>query len=780
MNSNADDEVLIRRTAKSLLRWCWVPIFLTLGTYLVVLRTILSGARPPSIVYAFMALGVAGLFVLLVRTVHRWEKTRDFSLGVRYTTIPPLATFAVALMIVSSILTVKNVNLTYLFTIRIFWTITIPFITWVSAAFVFERLTSRLPQELRVRYFHLPMRVKLASTLLLLTLFTPTLITTVHYNKEAQILKRINHQVFYQTGEKLISSFEVSSEPVQAALEVLARDASARGMWITRLGPRTLEGEAGSSAGRPADLIADIAKHAPRDGARPETNLLTDRYIHLAVPSRRIEGALIVSQERRKCESLDELDRTTLTTALILYAAMALTFLVAVVFTRSLTAPVAHTRDIAKEMAGGSGNLTRRLSVDTGDEIGQLVVHFNQFLEKIQGLIHGVRQSIGATDANASDLLKAMERTDVAVRAVRDSAAGLKADTAVLSKSVGGTSESARQVRQVQQVFIKALGNVATLMAELGRNLEEQTKSISDGAAVVEQMSASIASVATATGHANDAAAKLEKATEGGESVVVRTSQSMRKSMESVGSIHEFVSLIVTIASQTNLLAMNAAIEAAHAGQYGQGFAVVADEIRKLADMSNQHAGDARRSLDSVAVDIQQTSNGLSEVVAAFKAIRAEAATMAEVSRQVNLSMQEQRQASEGMVSAMGRITELNREIDGKAKSTGGSIRVLEGETGELGRSMSALESNITVLEETTGKVSSSTRVIAESTESIAADSAKAVSLTEASAAAVHRLADQVAEYRDDSEERGIGLPAHQAPKGLIPGKPLPGPKGAS
>ncbi|WP_297836191.1 methyl-accepting chemotaxis protein [Pseudomonas sp.] len=272
---------------------------------------------------------------------------------------------------------------------------------------------------------------------------------------------------------------------------------------------------------------------------------------------------------------------------------------------RPLRQMVAMLDDIAK----GGGNLTLRLRSERRDESGAIAKGLNTFLDTLQRLIHEVVQSVHQVNDSASESAGIAERT----RGV------MQQQTAEIGQVVTAINEMTATTQEIAQN--------ATSASSAARRADHQA---SAGTQVVLQSTASVQALAVDITHAVETVRKL--ATES----------------ENIGAI---LGVIRGIAEQTNLLALNAAIEAARAGEQGRGFAVVADEVRSLARKTQNAIGEIQGL-------IQQLQRGTQEAVDAMQFSQKQAAHSVQQSAQVS-------QALERIVEAVSVITDMNMQIAG-------------------------------------------------------------------------------------------------------------------
>jgi len=206
-------------------------------------------------------------------------------------------------------------------------------------------------------------------------------------------------------------------------------------------------------------------------------------------------------------------------------------------------------------------------------------------------------------------------------------------------------------------------GKIQTMMAQLNEHVEEQTASVAASSSATEEMIANIRSVTDTLSNNSKNVRELQEASEAGHmslNEVVADIQGIARESESLLEIN---SVMQNIASQTNLLSMNAAIEAAHAGESGRGFAVVADEIRKLAESSSQQSKTIGGVLKSIKGSIDKITKSTDAVLGKFDAIGGGVKTVAVQEDSILRAMEEQGQGSKQILEAISNVNEVTHQV---------------------------------------------------------------------------------------------------------------------
>ncbi|EFW38158.1 methyl-accepting chemotaxis protein [Treponema phagedenis] len=326
-----------------------------------------------------------------------------------------------------------------------------------------------------------------------------------------------------------------------------------------------------------------------------------------------------------------------------------LSMLAVFVASRSLVLPIGRTAQALKDIAEGEGDLTVRLPVNGNDELSDLQLYFNRTIEKIAKSVKGVGESSAAMEAIANELSNNMSETASAVHQISKNIEGVKSQTSTQATSVTETGAT--------------LEEIINTIKNLNGSIETQAASVAQSSSSIEEMVANIASITQSISKANNAIVCLDGTTANGQEAVGAAYEIVKKISEASGGLIEASNIIQNIASQTNLLAMNAAIEAAHAGDAGKGFAVVADEIRKLAEESSTQGKTITASLKELGNNIIDLNEKAAVVAKNFDVIASLSSEVKNSSETVGAAMREQENGSREVLSAIKNINSVTSEV---------------------------------------------------------------------------------------------------------------------
>ena len=315
----------------------------------------------------------------------------------------------------------------------------------------------------------------------------------------------------------------------------------------------------------------------------------------------------------------------------------------------ALIKPIRAIVSVLKDISEGEGDLTVRLPVHGNDEITDLSEYFNQTISKIGSSINQIGLNSVDMENIGNELASNMTETASAVHEISANINGVKQQALTQAASVTETAATIEEiVRTIKQ---------------LNGSIENQAASVAESSASIEQMVANIASITQTLGKTDDVIKTLASATADGKETISGANNVTQKIAEESGSLLEASSVIQHIASQTNLLAMNAAIEAAHAGEAGKGFAVVADEIRKLAEESSAQGKTITATLKTLSGEIEALSDSSKTVEEKFNAIFNLAEQVKSMSDSLTEAMHEQENGSKEVLSAIKGINTVTVEV---------------------------------------------------------------------------------------------------------------------
>jgi Methyl-accepting chemotaxis protein len=319
-----------------------------------------------------------------------------------------------------------------------------------------------------------------------------------------------------------------------------------------------------------------------------------------------------------------------------------------------ITKPIITVTETLKDISQGEGDLTRTIPEKGNDEISDMSRYFNMTLAKIKKLIISIKEQTSILSDTGNELASNMTETAAAMNEITANIQNIKNQVNNQGASVTETGVN--------------MGHITSNIDKLNEYVEKQSANVAQSSSAIEEMLANIQSVTRTLVKNGESVDELTSASELGRVCLQEAAADIQEIARESEGLLKINSVMKDIASQTNLLSMNAAIQAAHAGEAGKGFAVVAEEIRKLAESSDEQSKIISEILKKIKSSIDKVSESTANTLARFEVINTDVKTVSEQEGVIRNAMEEQNEGSKNILEAVEHLNEITGQVKEESK----------------------------------------------------------------------------------------------------------------